>query len=196
MESLIAAIRLVHVAAGTLALFVAPIPMLTAKGGRTHRRWGKVYFWAMAVVALTAIILAAWRPVVFLALLAVFSFYSAFCGYRALSRKRPLDGQGALPLDWTAAVVMLAASMGMAVFGIVRPSPAWERVGVVPVVFGAFGMVLAGLDFWLFGWPPADRYAFWFSHLRGMLFSYIATLMSYSVFYFTFLPTAYRWLVP
>src|SRR5437870_13576558 len=73
MESLIAAIRHVHVAAGTLALFVAPIPMLTAKGGGSHRRWGKVYFWAMAGVAATAIVLAVWKPVVFLALLAVFS---------------------------------------------------------------------------------------------------------------------------
>ena len=196
MESLIAAIRLVHVAAGTLALFVAPIPMLTAKGGGSHRRWGKVYFWAMAGVAATAIVLAVWKPVVFLALLAVFSFYSAFYGYRALSRKRPLDGQGALPLDWTAAVVMLAASMGMAVFGIVRPSPAWERVGVVPVVFGAFGMVLAGLDFWRFGWPPADRHAWWFAHMRGMLGSYIATVTAFSVVNFTFLPTAVRWLSP
>src|SRR5438034_3561536 len=109
MESMIAAIRLVHVAAGTLALVVAPIPMLTAKGGGTHRRWGQVYFWAMAVVAVTAVILAAWRPVVFLALLAVFSFYSAFYGYRALFRKRPREGQGALSLDWTAAAVRLAA---------------------------------------------------------------------------------------
>ena len=37
---------------------------------------------------------------VFLALLAVFSFYSAVYGYRALSRKRPLDTEGARPLDW------------------------------------------------------------------------------------------------
>src|SRR3989442_12835236 len=147
MESLIAAIRLVHVAAGALALFVAPIPMLTAKGGRTHRRWGKVYFWAMAVVAATAIVLAVWKPVVFLALLAVFSFYSAFYGYRALSRKRPLDGQGARPLDWAAAGVLLAASTAMAVLGTTRPSPAWERVGLVPVGFGVFGVGLAGLDF-------------------------------------------------
>src|SRR2546425_1221224 len=106
MESLIAAIRLVHVAAGTLALFVAPIPMLTAKGGGSHRRWGKVYFWAMAGVAATAIVLAVWKPVVFLALLAVFSFYSAFYGYRALSRKRPLDTQGALPRDWAASALV------------------------------------------------------------------------------------------
>src|SRR5256885_10379842 len=103
MGSLIAATRLSPVAAGTLALFVAPITMLTAKGGGTHRRWGKVYFWAMAVVAATAIVLAVWKPVVFLALLAVFSFYSAFYGYRALSRKRPLDTPGALPTDWSPA---------------------------------------------------------------------------------------------
>src|SRR3989442_13592464 len=121
MESLIAAIRLAPVAAGTLALFVAPIPMLTAKGGRTHRRWGKVYFWAMAVVAATAIVLAIWKPVVFLALLAVFSFYSAFYGYRALSRKRPLDGQGAQPLDWAAAGVLLAGGTAMARLGTSRP---------------------------------------------------------------------------
>ena len=49
--------------------------MLTVKGGRAHRRWGKIYFWAMAVVASTAIVLALWRPQIFLGLLAVFSFY-------------------------------------------------------------------------------------------------------------------------
>jgi len=185
MDALIAGIRIAHVVAGTLALFVAPIPMLTAKGGRTHRRWGKVYF-----------VLAVWKPVVFLALLAVFSFYSAFYGYRALSRKRPLDTQGALPLDWAAAGAMLSASTAMAVLGTVRPSPAWERVGIVPVVFGVFGMVLAGLDFWRFGWPPADPHAWWFAHMRGMLGSYIATVTAFSVVNFTFLPTAVRWLWP
>ena len=43
----------IHVLAGTLALVVAPVALVTAKGGLTHRRWGKVYFWAMAVVAAT-----------------------------------------------------------------------------------------------------------------------------------------------
>src|SRR5205809_536868 len=87
MESMIAAIRLVHVAAGTLALVVARIPMLTAQGGRTHRRWGQVYFSAMADAAVTRVIRAAWRPVDSLALLAVFSFSLAFYGYRARFRR-------------------------------------------------------------------------------------------------------------
>jgi len=38
----------IHILAGTIALLVAPIALLTVKGGPTHRRWGKVYFWAMA----------------------------------------------------------------------------------------------------------------------------------------------------
>jgi uncharacterized membrane protein len=90
----IQAVRRTHILAGFTAFFIAPVPLLTAKGGQTHRRWGKIYFWAMAVVAVTAMVLALWRPIPFLAFIAVFSFYFAFRGYRVLSRKNPLQGQG------------------------------------------------------------------------------------------------------
>ena len=196
MDALIAGVRLIHIAAGMLALGVAPVAMLTVKGGSTHRRWGKVYFWTMALVALTAVALALWRPVVFLALLAVFSFYSAFSGYRVLSRKRPDKGQRATALDWTAAGVTLAASAALVVLGLLRPGPAWERVGVVPVVFGVLGMALAGVDLAKFVRPPAHRNAWWFAHMSGMLGSYIATVTAFSVVNFGFLPTAARWLWP
>jgi hypothetical protein len=46
------------------------------------RRWGKIYFGAMAGVALTAVLLSLYRPNLFLLLLAVFSSYQAFSGYR------------------------------------------------------------------------------------------------------------------
>ncbi len=71
----IQAIRWTHILAGFTAFFIAPIPLLTAKGGKTHRRWGQIYFWAMAVVAITAMVLALWLPILFLAFIAVFSFY-------------------------------------------------------------------------------------------------------------------------
>ncbi len=32
-----------HVAGGSLAFVLAPIALLTAKGGKAHRRWGMVY---------------------------------------------------------------------------------------------------------------------------------------------------------
>jgi len=196
MNSLITTLRVIHISAGMLALGLAPVAMLTVKGGQAHRRWGKIYFWAMAVVASTAVILALWRPQIFLALLAVFSFYMAFTGYRALSRKRPNQGQGPAAIDWAAALVTFAVSAALVVLGLIRPGPSWQRLGVVPVVFGVLGMILAGLDIRKFVRPPADRNAWWFAHMAGMLGSYIATVSAFSVVNFTFLPIAVRWLWP
>ena len=194
MEPVIATLRWIHISAGTLALFVAPAAMLTVKGGRAHRRWGKIYFWSMALVAATAVALGLWRPQIFLTLVAVFSFYMAFSGYRALWRKRPAQGQGPRAIDWTAALLTFAVSASLVVFGVLRPGPIWERVGIVPVVFGALGMVLVGLDIRTFLRPPADRNAWWFDHMTGMLGSYIATVSAFSVVNFDFLPITVRWL--
>ena len=196
METLMITLRWIHIAAGTVALVLAPLAMLTIKGGRAHRRWGKIYFWSMAVVAATAVVIALWRPKIFLALLAVFSFYMAFSGYRTLWRKRPAQGQGPTALDWTAALLTFAVSAAMAVLGLIRPGEAWQRLGIVPVVFGTLGMILAGLDIGKFVRPPTDRNAWWFAHMGGMLGSYIAAVSAFSVVNFTFLPTAVRWLWP
>ena len=35
----------VHIAAGSSAFVLAPAALVTAKGGKAHRLWGKVYFW-------------------------------------------------------------------------------------------------------------------------------------------------------
>lgn len=196
MNGIIAAVRLLHVVAGLLALVVAPIPMITAKGGATHRRWGKIYFWAMAVVAASAVVLAIWRPVVWLALVAVFSFYSAFSGYRALSRKRPYAGDAATAWDWLAATVTALASAALFVFGLVRPNETWARMSTVAVVFGLVGLAIAGQDLIKFTWPRRDRHAWWFDHMGGMLGSYVATLSAFSAVNFTFLPVTARFLWP
>lgn len=63
------ALLLVHILAGAVAFVCAPVALVTAKGGRAHRQWGRVYFWAMAVVAATALLL------------------SAFAAYRVLYQK-------------------------------------------------------------------------------------------------------------
>ena len=64
----------IHIAAGATSFLLAPVALATAKGGKTHKRWGMVYLWAMGTVAATALPMALYRPVLFLALVAVFSF--------------------------------------------------------------------------------------------------------------------------
>ena len=131
MNEIVTSVRVFHIVAGFLAFVVAPAAMATAKGGPAHRRWDQLYFWAMAAVAASAVVLALWRPVEWLALVAVFSFYSAFSGYRALYRKRPHAGEAANGWDWLAATVALAASLALFALGIARPNETGTRISTI-----------------------------------------------------------------
>src|SRR6202041_1143657 len=110
----------IHIAAGSTAFLMAPLALLAAKGGKAHRRWGKVYFWSMAVVGSTAMVLALYRPVLFLALVAGFSFYAAFAAYRVLFHKDLPRGQKVTWPDWVAAVFTFASSLALAWLGVFK----------------------------------------------------------------------------
>ncbi len=169
-----------HIAAGASAFLLAPVALVTAKGGRQHRRWGLVYLWCMGVVAGTAVPMALYRPVLFLALVAVFSFYAAFSSYRVLRLKDLARGGKARLVDWGAAGITMLSSMLLAWLGLFRP--ATLRVpGVVGVIFGIVGIRLAAGQMLRFIRKPTDRMFWWYSHLQGFIGSYIAAWSAFSV---------------
>jgi len=170
----------VHIAAGAIAFVMAPLALATAKGGQAHRRWGKIYFWSMAVVASTALILAAWRPILFLALVAIFSFYAAFTAYRVLGHKNLPQTGKVQPLDWAAAVFTLIASLALVFLGAFRPAMV-SHLGIPAIVFGIIGISFSGGDLWTFTHPPKEKMFWWFAHLQGMIGSYIAAWTAFSV---------------
>jgi hypothetical protein len=194
MEWIFDSLRIVHIAAGFAALVVAPIAMVTAKGGAAHRRAGKLYYRAMAVIAITAVVLGLARGNMFLTMIAVFSFYGAFSGYRVLARKRPDQRPDAIA--WAMALLTLGVSVGLVLLGLLPPTPRWQSLAVVSLMLGAIGIVLSGRDVLAFVRPPAERMAWWYSHMSGMLSSYIAVVTAFSVVNFTFLPLTARWLWP
>ena len=196
METAIRLTLWVHILAGTVALIVAPIALMTVKGGPTHRRWGKVYFWAMGVVAATAVVVAYWRNIPFLMLTAVFSFYLALSGYRALYLKRPDLGQRPAAFDWIAAGITLVASATLVTLGITKPTPRFQELSKVAIVFGFIGLTISGFDVLRFLRPPADKRAWWYKHMANMIGSYIAAVTAFSVVNLHSLPTTVRWLWP
>ena len=99
-EQIVPWVLRLHAASGTLALMIAPLAMLAKKGSTWHRRWGKVFFYGMIVVAATAVFLAIVHPKNFwLALVAVFSFHLAASGYRSLYLKKLHEGLKPATLD-------------------------------------------------------------------------------------------------
>lgn len=195
-DQLIRLVLWLHIGAGFIAFFVAPVVLATRKGGDTHRKWGKIYFWAMTVSVLSSLLVAAFRPNIFLFLIGIFSFYLAFTGYRVLGRKRPYDGQSATPLDWMVAGITLVASLYMLAQGSINLSTFGVRLNPVLMLFGVLGIMAAGGDLYKFVRPSTNKNAWYFDHMSGMIASYIAAVSAFSVVNFTFLPPLARWLWP
>ena len=169
----------VHITAGASSFLLAPVALATGKGGKQHKRWGMVYLWSMGIVAATALPMALYRPVLFLALVAVFSFYLAFSGYRVLRLKNLARGGSAAPIDWVAAVLTFFASACLAAFGAFRP--AWvQGFGIVSIVFGLIGMRASAREMWTFVSKPTEKMFWWYTHLGNFIGSYIAAWTAFS----------------
>lgn len=169
-----------HIAAGFSAFLLAPVALATAKGGKQHKRWGMVYLWAMGIVAATAFPMAIYRPVLFLAMVAVFSFYLAFSGFRVLRLKDLARGGSAKPIDWIAAVVTLANGLLLAALAWLRPAMV-QHMGIVAVVFGVISMAAPIGQMRNFILRPTEKMFWWFDHLGSFIGSYIAAWTAFSV---------------
>lgn len=170
----------IHIAAGASSFLLAPVALATAKGGKQHKRWGKVYLWSMGLVAGTALPMAFFFPVRFLALVAVFSFYFAFSGYRVLRLKELARGGSAEPIDWIAGVVTFCTSALLAWMSWFRPASI-EVLPPVGVVFGFIGMSAAVRQLLLFVRKPKEKMFWWYTHLGSFIGSYIAAWSAFSV---------------
>jgi uncharacterized membrane protein len=187
----------VHIAAGFCSFLLAPVALATAKGGKQHRRWGMVYLWSMGVVAATALPMSLYRPVLFLALVAVFSFYAAWSGYRVLKLKDLARGGDAKAIDWVGGGVTFFSSAALAFLGVFYPH-AVQNMGIVSVVFGVIGMGLAYGQLKTFVVKPKDRMFWWFTHMGNFIGSYVAAWSAFSVVTLTqyFGNAWYVWLWP
>jgi hypothetical protein len=170
----------VHIVAGASSFLFAPVALATAKGGKQHKRWGMVYLWSMGVVAATAIPMAFFFPVCFLALVAVFSFYFAFSAYRVLRLKELARGGSAEAIDWIAGVVTFATSALLAWLSWFRPATI-EVIPAVGVAFGFIGMFGSARQMVSFVRKPKEKMFWWYTHLGNFIGSYIAAWSAFSV---------------
>lgn len=83
----------VHVAGGLTAVATGAVAALTRKGGPRHIRAGRWFYLAIAVVFVTATVLAAmrWRQDYQLFIIGAIAFTAATIGYQHRRRRRPGD---------------------------------------------------------------------------------------------------------
>ena len=183
MERLFQVVLAVHIAAGAVSLLAFAVPLVTKKGGRTHRRVGWIYVAAAATVAVTGLLSCIplvsggspwrWRAGIFLAYVSVLAGASAQFGVRAL-RTKERTGASRRAIDLVPPLLLVAGGLALATFGI-------HRSIILYVLFAALGVVLgmAQLRFWLT--PPAHERAWFLAHMTGMGTSCITTVTAFIV---------------
>jgi uncharacterized membrane protein YsdA (DUF1294 family) len=94
--------------------------------------------------------------------------------------------------DWTAASTMLPGVLALVAYGVCRMMT--SNFGMVAIVFGVIGLLFGMSAMRDFLHHPADKMAWWYTHMTRMLTAYIATVTAFSVVNFQFLPPIARWL--
>jgi len=173
-----------HIAAGAVALAVFWIPLVTRKGGTTHRRVGKLYTYAMLAAVAGALALVSVRlfverapgergPAIFLAFIGLLTFASGWYGVRVLrvkDRRAPHDN----PLDLGVASLLLVAGLAMLAWGVAGG-------GLLAGIFGALGASLGLRQLRAWRRAPQGPRQWWFQHMGGMIGACIGTVTAFVV---------------
>lgn len=171
-----------HIVAGAGSLLFGIGALgLGKKGGRVHRLLGTAYFWSMAwIFASALLILLLYRFNSFLTFISIFSFYLAFSGYRVLRRKKPGSHR---PIDWAGALAALAATIAVAALALVQVIGG--RAGLLELLslfFGLFSIQAALADIRVFLGRTALQPRWWlFHHIQAMIGSFIAAVTAFLV---------------
>lgn len=186
-----------HIISGFLALVVAPVALIVKKGGKAHRLWGMVFFYAMTMVAVTSTIMSVLKPNIFLCLVGIFSFYQVASGYRAIYRRNIESFKDVKLVDWSLVSFSGLFSAGMLFVGIlIFLKQPLHPLGVVACLLGSLGLFLSVLDVVRFNMKGFHKKNWMISHMTGMIGGYIATVSAFSVINFAFLPDVIRWMWP
>jgi uncharacterized membrane protein len=177
-------ILVLHIAAGSVALLSMWVPMVSRKGGALHRRSGWVFVTAMAVVSITALVLAGARLLFdprpaardagfFLLSLSVLTANSVSSGVRVL-RARQRTAAHVHWWDIGLLTVLSAGSVALGGYGVWRARPLFLIFAVIGLING-----VQGLRYWLR--PASSPMQWWFAHMNNMLGGCVATLTAFLV---------------
>jgi hypothetical protein len=176
-------VRILHIAAGTLALMVLGVPIFARKGGKAHISFGRVYAYAMGAVAATGAPLALRSAFAedaarqargwFLFYVALLAFDTAWMGVRAL-RTKARQGPNRRVIDFVPPTALLVGAVYIFVLGVTGGVALY-------VIFALLGALIATNHnaFWLRA--PRSRFESLLFHIGAMGTSSITAITAFLV---------------
>ncbi len=181
MEQLLKILVIIHIAAGTGALIFGAIAFVFRKNTPKHKRIGMIYFWCMSIVFVTAMIVSIAKSLLFLFLIGIFSYYSTIIAYRSLRLKNLHNGQKPFKTDWFIEILAGVTFSGMVALGAIIIIKNGNVGGLVPLVFGLFGLLSVRTNLKLFINGPKETLYWYKKHIGHMMGSYIGAFTAFLV---------------
>jgi uncharacterized membrane protein len=199
MEQLFTIILILHIIGGGVGLLTGTYNILRVKGGKTHRRVGQVFVYAMVTAGSTSLLLAVLHPNYFLFMIGIFTLYMVGTGYRYMRMRLPGSDKQPAMVDWLLAITMGIAGLLFVGLGI-RSVFQGQLFGLVFMTFGFFGLVFVRQDINNFQ-GKARAINYWLlAHLQRMTGAFIASLTAFLVVNAKYspveLPSIVFWLLP
>jgi hypothetical protein len=183
-----------HIAAGVVAVASALVAIISKSADlprRLHVRSGLTFVGAMVAVVATALVLSLLRFNPIMVLIALFSGYSAWAGYRFARNRGGTPTTADRAAAWALAIVSLGM-IGWGVYGVATGA----LTGVIGIIFGIIGGLGAKEDLNRFsggGVWGRDRIM---AHANRMLGATIATVTAVMVTNVRVEPLWIPWLAP
>lgn len=194
METLITFLKYSHIAAGVVSLVTAPVAISSAKGGYVHRVSGKIFFWAMLYIFISALILGTyhWKP--FLLMVSVLSFYLVYSGYRSLFQKQVPLGKAVTWYDWTLAVACGAFMLAFLIWSIDLMAGGTNVTLLMFFSIGGLFSIVTEVKRYVA--RSEVRHGWLYNHIGRMVGGFIAAVTAFSTNVLNFLPEIAQWLWP
>lgn len=181
MEKAITIAIYIHAFFGGIGLITGIGSMAVKKGGKLHKRMGKIFAIAM-ITSCIIIIPIAWMPgheSLFLFLISLFTIYLVLIGQRALTFKsrKKLKAE---TIDLAISASMMAFSFFMiayGTYGLFNQIPG----NILYMVFGGLGLFLTIKNFLFYKNFKKDKIAWLLAHLTHMIAGLIASITAFIV---------------
>ena len=184
-----------HIAAGSLSLFTGGLNMILPKGGKRHRKIGRLFVAGMMLNGGSALFMAQIKPNPFLFIIGVFTIYLVGTAdrYIKLSQKKPLL------IDWVYTLGMFVFGSIFIIWGVITLTKS-DGMGAVMLVFGSIGLYSVYQDFNNYKGEAARRNYRLLTHIGRMVGGFTATVTAVLVvnaqYIPLYIPAAIYWLAP
>lgn len=192
---MIQAVLILHIIAGSFALLSGPLAIAFKHGGKLHRLFGKIFFFAMMTVAISAVIVGLAHKNYFLFIVAIFSAYLVSSGYRILYLKKLHKEQKPQGIDYAISGTMLAFSIAFLIWGSYLAYHQ-QSFSIVFFTFGIISFILVRSDRNLFAAKNLEKNYWLFAHIKKMIAGIIAAFTAFLVVNVQFQPSFIVWIAP